>query len=232
MALNEHDGIKAIMPKINTKLFEQILVLDGGSTDGTQELARSMGYEVYQQKQKGLHHAYKEVMPLIRGEALILFSPDGNSLPEALEPLITKFNKDNYDMVIASRYCDGASSEDDDPVTAFGNWLFTNVINLVYGTKYSDAMVMYRIFKKELFYQLDLDRKVSFWPEKLFLTTISIEPLLSMRAGTAKLKVGEIGANEPVRIGGKRKLQIIRWGCSYMLQLLTDRLWWKPNRKD
>ena len=34
--------------------------------------------------------------------------------------------REGYDLVIGRRYLGDAKSEDDDIVTAFGNWLFTN----------------------------------------------------------------------------------------------------------
>ena len=49
LTLNEIDGMRAIMPRIPVGLFRQILVVDGGSTDGTVEYARSQGYAVHVQ---------------------------------------------------------------------------------------------------------------------------------------------------------------------------------------
>ena len=37
MTLNEINGMKAIMPKIRRDWVDQIIVVDGGSTDGTVE---------------------------------------------------------------------------------------------------------------------------------------------------------------------------------------------------
>jgi len=79
--LNEIDGMRAIMPQIKKGWCEQIIVLDGGSTDGTIEYARDNGYFVYIQKEKGLRHAYTEVLPYIEGDVVMTFSPDGNSIP-------------------------------------------------------------------------------------------------------------------------------------------------------
>jgi len=51
-------------------------------------------------------------------------------------------------MVIASRYLAGAKSYDNDTVTAFGNWMFTKIINILFGGHYTDTLVGFRAWKK------------------------------------------------------------------------------------
>lgn len=226
MTLNEIDGMRVIMPRIRREWVDQILVLDGGSTDGTVEWARENGYEVYQQQRAGVRHAYFEAWPLIRGEYVVTFSPDGNSLPESIPGLIGELKKGN-ELVIASRYLPGAGSSDDDRITAFGNWLFTRTLNALYRSRYTDVMVMFRGYRKALIEELDLlNDKAYELPERLFGTVISWEPLLSVRAAKAKKRIAEIPANEPPRIGGTRKLQIWRWGAAYYFQFWLERLVW------
>ena len=53
-------------------------------------------------------------------------------------------------MVIASRYAKSAKSEEDDMVTAFGNWLFTTMINILFKGHYTDTLVIFRAWQKEL----------------------------------------------------------------------------------
>ena len=90
-------------------------------------------------------------------------------------------------MVNASSYLGDAKSEDDDLITGFGNWFFTKRVNFLHNGKYTDAMVMFRAIKKNLIYELDLDKKESYaLPEKLFFTNLSREPLLSTRAAKPK----------------------------------------------
>lgn len=227
MTLNEVEGMKAIMPRIKPGWVDQIIVVDGGSKDGTIEWARDNGYQVYVQKKRGFRHAYEEVMPLVEGDVIITFSPDGNSVAELLPDLVAKM-KEGYDMVIASRYLGPAKSADDDIVTAFGNWLFTRTVNILHGGKYTDVMVIYRAYKKQLVYDLDLVGDAAYaLPEKLFGTKISWEPLLSCRAAKRKLKIAEIPGDEPPRIGGERKLQVLRWGAAYYFQFLREVFWWK-----
>lgn len=225
--LNEIEGMRAIMPKIRKEWLDEIVIVDGGSTDGTIEYCRENNYFVFVQKNPGIRNAYLEALQYITGDVIITFSPDGNSVPELIHPLVEKM-KEGYDMVIVSRYLDGAKSEDDDIVTAFGNWLFTNTVNFLFGAKYTDAMVMYRAFKKQLIYDLDLDEEESYsTPERLFRTRVSWEPLLSVRAAKRKLKIGEIPGDEPSRIGGERKLQIIKWGATFCFQFIREKFFWK-----
>ena len=130
-------------------------------------------------------------------------------------------------MVIASRYLDGARSEDDDPVTGFGNAFFTWLINRLHGGSYTDSFVMYRAFPKRLFYELDLHREDAYAPEKLCFTTVCVMPLLSIRCAKARKRVAELPFDEPKRIGGTRKLQVVRWGAAYLLQTLRELYFWR-----
>ena len=77
-ALNEVEGKRVIMPRIKREWVDQILVIDGGSTDGTAEYAREHGYALIRQKRKGLRHALIEAVPgradpaATAGEVIIL----------------------------------------------------------------------------------------------------------------------------------------------------------------
>jgi glycosyltransferase involved in cell wall biosynthesis len=225
--LNEIDGMKTIMPRVKPQWYDQLLVIDGQSTDGTIEYAREQGYQVLVQKKRGMRNAYMEALPHVEGDIILTFSPDGNSIPELIPDCIAKM-KEGYDMVIVSRYAQGAKSYDDDAVTGFGNKLFTTTINLLHGAHYTDAMVIYRAYKKQLIYDLDLDKDSSYeFEERLFHTNISWEPLLSVRCAKRKLKVADIPGDEPVREGGERKLQVLRWGGAYMFEVFRELFIWR-----
>jgi len=90
-------------------------------------------------------------------------------------------------------------------------------------------MVMFRAFKKSLIFKLDLHHDSTYWPETVFFTKICWMPIMSIRAAKLKCKVSEIPGDEPARIGGTRKLQIIRWGSAYLTQILTEKFLWSPN---
>ncbi len=228
--LNEEEGMRRIMPRVDASLFCQVLVADGGSKDGTAAYARSLGYDVYIQKKKGIRHAYSEAFPLLRGDYVITFSPDGNCPAEDLPRLIAKA-REGFDMVVASRYLPPARSEDDGLVTGFGNWLFTKTVNVLYGSRYTDAMTIFRIYRTRLFFELGIGEDAGYaLPERLYFTRMGIEPLLSLRAVRARCRIAEIPSDEPKRIAGEAKVQVLRWGAAYYTQFFLE-LGWRPSKR-
>src|SRR6516164_5594302 len=87
LTLNEIDGVQAVLPMIDSSWYDQLIVVDGGSTDGTIEWCVAHGYEVYIQKRKGIRFAYLEVLPLVLGDVILCLSPDGNCPSEAIPRL-------------------------------------------------------------------------------------------------------------------------------------------------
>lgn len=197
--LNEISGMRVIMPRINRELLHQIIVVDGGSTDGTVEYAREMGYEVYQQKERGIRLGLIENYHNIKGDIIITFSPDGNSVPEEIPPLIEKM-KLGYDMVIVSRYLGDARSFDDTFISRLGNWLFTKIICFLFGFHYTDALVMFRAYKFVVPEKIGIIRRRSALYERFIGRYISWEPQLSVRCVKHKLKITEIPGDEPLRV--------------------------------
>ncbi len=209
--INEIDGMRAIMPQIKKEWYDQLIIVDGGSTDGTVEYARENGYYIFQQSKKGAGVAFLESMAKATGDIVIIFSPDGNSVPERIPELIEKM-KEGYDVVICSRYLDGAKSEDDDIVTAFGNKMFTGMVNLLYGAKVTDCLVMYRAYKKDIVERLGINTSAVSWGSQVLC-----------RAAKKKMKIGEIPGDEPARIGGVRKMHPLKNGISELCMILGER---------
>src|ERR1041384_3492172 len=173
LTLNEITGVQEILPRICREWYDQMIVVDGGSTDGTIEWCREHAYVVHVQRTKGIRFAYLEVLDQIQGDIVVTTSPDGNCDPAGIPALVEAVRNDN-DLVIGSRYKGTATSQDDDVVTGFGNWLFTRTVNILHRGSYTDCMVIYRAFRRELIYQLDLDKEQSYVvPERLFGTIIS-----------------------------------------------------------
>jgi hypothetical protein len=149
-------------------------------------------------------------------------TPDGNSLPE-LNPLLAEKVAEGYDMVIASRYLGSARSEDDDIFTGFGNKLFTFMINLLFGGKYTDTLVGLRAYRRDAIDKMRLcGQEKQGWLRGNFLRMCSWEVCASIRAAKLKLKVYEIPGDEPKRIGGARKMSIIKNGFGILFEVTEE----------
>lgn len=166
----------------------------------------------------------------MRGDITITLSPDGNCIPEAIPQLVEKM-KEGYDMVIASRYAPGAKSADDDFMTGFGNWMFTRLINFLYGSLYTDTLGIFRAWKTKLFKELEIDKEEGYAMEKLVNSIAGSEIMFTIRAAKKKLRVSEIPADEPARVGGKRKVLIVLWGLIFLMQTLRELYFWPANGK-
>jgi glycosyltransferase involved in cell wall biosynthesis len=219
--LNEIDGMRWCIPKINRSLFAEIIVVDGGSVDGTVEFATEEGLKVVRQTGIGIADALLCGFLNTDCDAIVEFTPDGNSLPEILPNLCAKMNE-GLDLVIVSRYLDGAKSEDDDLFTGFGNWMFTKVINIFFGGKYTDTLVGYRGISRKAVLKMELVTMTKPVLRQLFPRMNAWDPASSIRAARLKLKVAEIPGDEPKRIGGVRKMSIIKNGLGTVFQIIYD----------
>jgi len=212
---NEVKGVKSVLPKLNKEWADEWLVIDAKSTDGTIEEAEKLGFKVIQQKGKGLGDAYREGVKNSHYENVLFFSPDGNAEPTYIPKLIKKMNEGDYDLLQISRFRKEGHSDDDTPITAFGNRMFTFLVNVFFGGKFTDALFGFKIIKKKIFEEMNLDGQ--------FLT---LEQQMSIKSIKLNLKVAEIGGIEPKRIGGETKMTPLTTGGQLSYQIIKEFIHW------
>lgn len=229
--LNEVNGLRATLPLIDRTLFDEILAIDGGSIDGTVAFCESAGIRVLRQPGKGMPDALDCAYHHSACDIIVVFTPDGNSLAEVLPPLCAAM-REGYDMVIVSRYAQGASSEDDSAVTRFGNRMFSFLVNLLFRARYTDTLVAYRAYRRDAVTRMQLfncSREHALRQRFFYMNGWELGS--AIRAARLGLRTGEIPGSEPARIGGKSKLSVVKNGLGSLLQILNDwLLYWPPRR--
>lgn len=210
LALNEIEAVPVVLPRIDRSWVDDIVVVDGGSTDGTIEWCEAHGFRVLRQRGRGYGAGMREVMEQARTEYVIEFMADGNSDPAAIPRLIDKVSE-GYDLVVGSRYLDGARSDDDTLITRFGNWSFTKLVNVLFRASYTDAMMGFRAYRIAAFHAMEIDEDGLTFP-----TQGSIQ---FVKYG---YRVGEVGAHEPKRIGGVRKAHNFYTGLELLKMIARE----------
>ena len=215
LTLNEVDGIKKIMPLVKREWVDEIIFVDGGSTDGTIEEAKRMGFKVIIQKQKGHGAAVLEGVNAIKSDNFILFGPDGNDEPEKIPELIEKI-KEGYDQVLVTRFGKGSVNLDAGIIDTFGNKMFTFLANVFFGGYWTDTLNESRIISKKAFQELNFDAM-----------DLSSTQQMSIRGLKRRQKICEILGNEGERIGGVRKMKPLPVGASLSLRIIKEFIHWK-----
>ena len=80
---NEIEGIRAIFPRIPLGVFDEVITMDGHSTDGTVEFLEKNGIRVIEQEKLGRGNATIEGVQHTTGDNVVLLSADGSETPRA-----------------------------------------------------------------------------------------------------------------------------------------------------
>jgi len=156
--LNEIDGMKKIMPQINRSWVDEIIIVDGGSTDGTIEEVQKLGFKIVHQTSRGVGDAYRLGIEATNCDYVLFFSPDGNHEIKDIPILINKI-KSGYDIVHINRFGKTSKSEDPGLITGFGNRMFTFLVNVFFGGHFGDCLDGFKIIKRNTILELKLDAK-------------------------------------------------------------------------
>lgn len=209
LTLNEIEGLKRLLDKIPTDAVDEVIAIDGGSTDGSLEFMKANDITVYPQTVKGRGEAFREAFRKAQGDALILFSPDGNEDPNDI-PKFRPLLESGSDIVIATRMVKGAWNEEDDQILKLRKWVnnaFTIIANIIWnrGPWISDTINGYRAITKEAWQILALDGH-----------GYTIEYQGSIRAFKRGLRITEFITHEARRFDGAEGSPSLPTGIAFI----------------
>jgi glycosyltransferase involved in cell wall biosynthesis len=210
--LNEEQNLPHVLPRIPPWVSE-VLVIDGHSTDKTVEVARKIRPDtrILRQPGKGKGDALRYGIKMASGEIIVTLDADGNTDPEELPRFISPL-LNGYDFAKGSRFLNTSPARMPRH-RRIGNWLLTSITNIMFGSRYTDMCSGFNaVWKKS-------------WERVPFPDEFGYEPLITIRAKRAGLKIIEVPCTDRGRINGTSKLPSWRQGWGALKAIVRERFY-------
>ncbi|MEO8335155.1 MAG: glycosyltransferase family 2 protein [bacterium] len=142
-------------------VVDDVILVDDGSTDGTLELAQSLGIRSYQHDRNRGYGAnqktcYRAAID-VGADIIVMLHPDYQYDPRLITPMAAMVASGVYDVVLGSRILGGTARAGGMPRYKYvANRALTLVQNLMLGAKLSEYHTGYRAFAREVVTALPL----------------------------------------------------------------------------
>lgn len=216
--LNERANIAEVLERMPAGLLE-VIVVDGHSDDGTREEVKRARPDarVLLQQATGKGDALGAGFAAARGDIVVMIDADGSNRPEEI-PVFIGAIRDGADMAKGSRFVAGGGSRDITPVRQLGNRIFCGLVNVLYGSDYTDLCYGYNAFRSSCLEALDVTYE-----------GFEVEALLAVQALKAGLRIVEVPSLELARSHGESNLRPVRDGLRILRIIITERLGWRSG---
>jgi glycosyltransferase involved in cell wall biosynthesis len=207
--LNEEKNLKKLLKELPRNTIDEIIVVDGHSTDRTVAIAKRAGAKIiYDDKGKG--SAIIKGMGAAKGDVIITMDADLSHRSVEIGLLIEAVRA-GYDIAMGSRFIQGGGTEDMPWYRKFGNKVFVFLVDSIWGIKYSDLCYGYRSFRKDCLKNLNLKSE-----------GFGIETEIAIKAAKKKLKVIEIPSYEKSRNSGEGNLRTFSDGWVILKTIIRE----------
>ncbi len=207
-----------VLPLIPDEVDEVILV-DGASTDGTLDVARGVrpDIRVVYQTGKGKGNALRAGFEAARGDIIVMIDADGSTDPREI-PVFVSALMAGSDFVKGSRFMQGGGSADITWLRKMGNWGLTTLVKLLFGGSFTDLAYGYAAFWRHIVPSLELDGD-----------GFEIETMLNVRALRSGVRVAEVPRFEAERLHGESNLDTFRDGWRVLKTILREKV--RPQKR-
>ena len=209
--LNEEQGIDEVLTRMPAYV-DEVIVVDNGSTDRTDVVARSHGAKVIREDVRGYGRAYKKGFANSTGDVIVTLDGDHSYPVDAISYLLEAFNHHAVDFLNASRF----------PVRdrramslkhKIGNLILSLTMSILFFRWVRDSQSGMWVFRRSILEDIRLDSDGMAFSEE-----IKVEALKN-----PAIRFAEMPVRYTSRLG-EIKLQPWRDGIANLLFLFKKRL--------
>jgi Glycosyl transferase family 2 len=210
-ALNEEQNLPYVFARLPEGLHE-VIVVDGHSEDATVSVARALRPDVRILTQTGIGkgNALAEGFASCTGDIIVSLDADGSTDPAEIPRFVAALIN-GADFVKGSRFAQGGATADMTFVRMVGNRVLNAIVNVLYGTHYTDLCYGYNAFWARCLPYMRVD-----------CNGFEVETLINVRIAKAGLVVHEVPSYEHIRVSGRSNLHAIRDGCRVMHTIAVE----------
>ena len=209
--LNEAENIEPVLRQL--RRFDDIVLVDGLSTDGTVEAARRVrpDVRVLQRPPRGKGDALRAGFAAATGDVIVIMDADGSMDPGEVEVFMAMVAV-GFDLVKGSRMACGGGSHDLTTIRLVGNVALCKLANTLFHTHWTDLCYGYLAFRRDCL-------------AKMALTAdgFEIESQILGHAAVAGLRIAEVPSVEMPRFAGESHLNARRDGTRILKAMLAAR---------
>lgn len=191
--LNEVESIGAVVRAVPRETVDEIIVADGGSTDGTAAAAARAGARVIDAG-RGYGRACLLGAEATSAGVVAFMDGDGADDPAALAALVAPIRAGDRDFTIASRTRGTREPRSMAAHQVLAGMVAGGLMGLLYGFRYTDMCAL-RAIRRDRLLALGLRELGYGW---------NLE--MQMRAARTGLRIAEIPVSYRCRIGGESKV--------------------------
>lgn len=209
-ALNESRNLPHVAARMPTDI-DEIVFVDGHSVDGTVEVAQALWphAKLIRQTRKGKGNALACGFAAATGDIIVMIDADGSTDPQEIPRYVAALTS-GADFAKGSRFIQGGGSADITRIRRIGNWALNELVNVLFGTMYTDLCYGYNAFWRQSLNTMrlpDVEETRPQWGDGF-----EIETLVNVRVAASGLNIVEVSSFERNRIHGVSNLNAVRDG--------------------
>jgi glycosyltransferase involved in cell wall biosynthesis len=211
--LNEALNIGLVIARI-PQWVDEIIIVDGHSTDGTSEVVRKCRPDavIIVQEGRGKGDALKSGFAAATGDIIVMLDADGSTDPREIPRFVAAL-RTGADYAKGTRFVTGGGSSDISMFRRVGNRVLNVIVNQLWGAKYTDLCYGYNAFWRHHLPKLQIES-----------SGFEVETLLNIKAHRANLLVVEVASYENDRLSGVSNLSAFRDGMRVLRTIIAERI--------